>query len=130
MLVLAGCSTGSNPGTGASVEPQEPTTGTVASEESSEMIDPEYGPEDGQNLTEYSNDLGSDAAGLTRSERKQVEDLVVGFMTICRRTSQSVVICSLIRRTSTARLKKTCLVLPPIDGNFRRSHRKVPSHSP
>lgn len=79
MLVLAGCSTGSNPGIGASVESQEPTTVTVVSEESSETIDPEYGPEDGQNLTEYSNDLGSDAAGLSRSERKQVEDLVVGF---------------------------------------------------
>lgn len=77
MLVLAGCSTGSNPGTGIESGPQETTT--VMPEKSDESIDPDYGPEKGQNLTEYSNERDSDAAGLTVGEKEQVESLVVGF---------------------------------------------------
>ncbi|QSW97648.1 hypothetical protein [Haloterrigena alkaliphila] len=71
MLVLAGCSTGTGGEPTAVPAPMENKSG--------ETIDLEYGPENGQNLTEYSNDLGPDAAGLTRSERKQIEDMVGGF---------------------------------------------------
>ncbi len=82
MLVLAGCSTGSDPGNGVESEPQEPTVVTTEAEEddnSDDTIDSDYGPEPGQNLTEYSDEKGSGAAGLNSSEQEQVEALVVGF---------------------------------------------------
>ena len=87
MLVLAGCSTGSNTGTRieSDSEPQEPTTTTVSTETetaggaSDKTFDPDYGPEPGQNLTEYGNERGVGAAGLNETQQEDVEELVTGF---------------------------------------------------
>ncbi|QCS44740.1 hypothetical protein [Natrinema versiforme] len=86
MLVLAGCSTGTT-GTGieSDAEPQEPTTTTVSTETetdgggSDETFDPDYGPETGQNLTEYGNERGVGTAGLNETEQQRVQELVTGF---------------------------------------------------
>ncbi|AEH39281.1 hypothetical protein Halxa_0027 (plasmid) [Halopiger xanaduensis SH-6] len=84
MLVLAGCSTGSNPGADSASDSQEATTVAVetAADDTSDSGEPDmtmHRPKEGQNLTEYSDDLGADGAGLNSSERERVKDLVVGF---------------------------------------------------
>ena len=80
MLVLAGCGAGSNPEFETESKTGEITSVSVPMEnESDERINPNYGPEEKQNLTEYSNEHGPDAAGLTASEKQRAKSLVVGF---------------------------------------------------
>lgn len=87
MLLLAGCSnhttpvltekqTPSNP---ATPEPTATPTQKTAAESSSVIESADYGPDSGQNLTQYSNELGVASAGLNETEQQRVQRLVAGF---------------------------------------------------
>lgn len=95
MLVLAGCAEHSSPstdsneatvvesGTPDAVETSTPPpveTSTPEENSESSLLDrADYGPDPGQNLTEYANDREPGSAGLNDTERQAVEDMVVGF---------------------------------------------------
>lgn len=86
MLMLAGCSTYTTPNVPQEQKPpspQQPTpsptaTPTVTDHAATDTVDV-YQPATGQNLTQYSHELGAATAGLNASERQQVQELVAGF---------------------------------------------------
>lgn len=85
MLILAGCSDQAAPALtdtqtpSDQVTPQSTSMPTATPESSATFNDTDDGPAPDQNLSQYSNELGTASAGLNKTEQQRVQNLVVGF---------------------------------------------------